>query len=245
MTKLPIAVCLFTSTKGHFGAHTTNDTLNHLNRQIPLSTFGALYAHVKVDPDKLALGDEIVANLRARGFTVEQTIGSWSRGTSHGQAYLGDMAKASQSPVVQSQPFMLLAEDDSTLNPNACDLLTLLSRMTNMLESNHDLVSTRLIRRTDWDGGVPIIRADKDIWYSDNFDFQPAILRSRDYLIANKVIQDNWAQLSHLQCELVMRIALDTLSRAKERHAVFLPDYAETYHLGTPDYLKTKALLNL
>ncbi len=117
--------------------------------------------------------------------------------------------------------------------------------MTNMLESNHDLVSTRLIRRTDWEGGVPVIRADKDIWYSENFDFQPAVLRSRDYLIANKVIQDNWAQLSHLQCELVMRIALDTLSRAKERYAVFLPDYAETYHLGTPDYLKTKASLNL
>lgn len=245
MTKLPIALCLFTTTKPHFGHYTYLDTLNHLARQIPLDQFGARYAHIKVTPSQEDIAVKMARELEARGFVVEQTTAAWARGTSHQLAYLGDMRKASQSPVIQSQPYILMLEDDSPFVCHQADLTTCLYRMTDALARDHNLVSTRFIRRNDWDGGVPVIRANKDHFFSQNLDFQPLVVRSRDYLLANKVIEDNWGRLSHLQCELVMRIAFDTLSRSTERHMVWLPDYAETYHLGNPDYPTLRQTLNL
>lgn len=248
MTKLPMAVCLFTSTKGHWGVKTMyRDTLNHLARQIPLSDFGALYAHIKVglSQEDALIAANIATDLEARGFHVERTHADWSRGTSHQVGYLGDMRKASQSPIIQSQPFMLLLEDDSPFTCHRGHLDTCLYAMTTALATNHNLVSTRFIRRLDWEGGVPVIHRSGDHFFSQNLDFQPMVVRSRDYLLANKVIEDNWAQLGHLQCELVMRIAFDTLTRATERHMVWLPDYAETYHLGVPEHQVLRAQLNL
>lgn len=245
MTKLPIAICLFTSTKGHFGHSTLEATLRHLDRQIPLSQFGGLYAHIKVTPGEEAVADAMLNELCLYGFVVEQTVGAWSRGTSHGQEYLKDQRKASQSRVVQSQPYTLLLEDDSTMSPAKGDLITLLSQMVTSLEIDHNLVSTRFIRACDWYGGVPTIGPVGDTFYSPNHDMQPGIVRSRDYLIAHKIIEDNWAQLSHLQCELVMRIALDTLSRSPNRHMVWHPSKGESIHLGTPEYPALKASLNL
>lgn len=221
------------------------DTINYLDRQIPLSSFGTLYAHIKITPGEEDIGAQIESNLMSRGFRVEKTLGEWKRGQSHGHAYLADMNRASQSPVIQSQPYMLLLEDDSLFTCHGDDLVLCLSRMTDALARDPELVSTRFLRRNDWDGGVPVIRAAKDHFFSPNLDFQPAILRSRDYLIANKVIEDHWDELSHLQCELIMRIAFDTLSRGPERHMVWLPDYAETYHLGSPDYPALKSSLGL
>lgn len=245
MTKLPICLTLFTSTKPHFGHSTWEATLRHLDRQIPLSQFGARYAHVKVSPDQKDVGFVMEMDLIHRGFFVDTTVGDWSRGMSHQNAYLLDQRKASQSRVVQDQPFMLLLEDDSTLSPRKGELANYLAQMMQALEQEYSLVSTRLVRRCDWDGGIPTIGPVTSIFFSPNFDFQPAVLRSRDFLFAHKVIEDNWAQLSHLQCELVMRIALDTLSRSQYRHMVWHPDEIETVHLGTPDYPALKASLNL
>lgn len=246
MTTLPISICLFTSTKGHYDVKTIYlDTLNHLNRQIPLSQFGSLYAHIKVTPGEEQIGADMARELNGRGFIVDQTVGAWNRGTSHQQAYLADMNTASQARPIHYNPYMLLLEDDSPFECHQQDLVACLHRMVSFLDGNQDIVSTRFIRAGDWAGGVPVIHAEKDYFYSPNCDFQPMILRTRDYFIANKIIQDNWASIGHLQCELIMRLALDQLSRSDCRHVVWLPEYGETYHLGTPDYLKTKAAIGL
>lgn len=237
MPKLPIAVCLFTSTKGHFGYSTYEDTLNHLNKQIPLSYFSALYSHIKISPGSEEIAERMADNLKKRGFHVETTVGEWSRGMSHQNAYLEDMRKASQSQFIQSQPYMLLLEDDSPFLCHEESLTACLQEMVRLLHDCSDVVSTRFIRKIDFDGGVPIIYQDKNYFWSPNFDFQPAILRSRDYLLANKVIEDNWNKLSQTQCELAMRLALDTLTREKEyKHMVWLPSYGETIHIGTQNY---------
>lgn len=244
MTNLPISICLFTSTKGHFGHSTYLDTLRHLDRQIPLSQFGKRYAHIKVSSDQRDEGVAMELALMDRGFAVDATVGDWSRGMSHQNAYLLDQRKASQSRVLQSQPFMLLLEDDSVMECHTYSLADCLSRMVTALEEPL-IMSTRFIRRCDWDGGVPVLDKTETTFFSPHFDFQPAVIRSRDYLIANKVIEDNWESLKHLQCEMVMRMALDTMSRAPLRHLVWLPHVAESIHLGVPDYPSIKASLNL
>lgn len=245
MNKLPISLCLFTSTKGHFSYATYQDTLNHLSRQIPLLQFGALYAHIKVTPSQESIGDEIKNNLTERGFIVEKTVGDWVRGISHGQHYLLDQKKASRSKILHSQPFCLILEDDSTLSPIKNNLEYYVSQMIGFLENDMDIVSTRLIRKNDWDGGVPVLEKRDTHWFSENFDMQPSILRTRDFFLAHNAIEDNWDKLSHLQCELVLRLALDTLSRSSLRHMVWLPEEIHSVHLGVPDYLEIKKSLNL
>ena len=242
MTKLPISVCLFTSTRGHYQASTCNDTLNLLARLIPLDLFGALYAHIKVTPGEEALGIKMELDLTTRGFGVDATVGGWQRGASHQQAYLIDMRKASQSRVLLSQPYMLLLEDDSPFICHGDDTVGCLIRMVRMLEQDPNLVSTRFIRRGDYDGGVPHLHDEADHFYSPHFDFQPAILRSRDYFLANKVLEAYWGQVSAMQCEMAMRMALDNLTRDPSRaHLVWKPDYAETYHLGIPNHAEELA----
>lgn len=246
MTKIPISICFFTTTRGHYNNKSMYlDTLNHLNKQISLYDFGARYAHIKVTPGEEEISKNMRAELEKRGFVVEETLGDWSRGTSHQQAYLIDMRKASQSLVIQSQPYMLLLEDDSPFTCHEEELAQCLSRMIYTLENDPNTVSCRFIRKGDYDGGIPMFAPKLKYFSSPNFDFQPAILRSRDYLIANKIIEDNWSSLSHLQCELIMRIALDTLSRSEYKHLVWRPEYGETYHLGTPDYESVKKSIGL
>lgn len=243
MTKLPIALCMFTTTKGHWGRRDLYlETLNLMSRLVPLSDFGARYVHIKVSPGEEALAEQMRAELITRGFHVDQTVGSWSHGNmSHQNEYLRDMNKASQSPVLHSQPYMLLLEDDSPFLCRRAGLVECLSRMIGFLEGDINVVSTRLLWRSAFDGGVPNLRDQHDYFFSPHFDFQPSILRPRDYMIANKVIEQNWEQVKHAHCEMVMRMALDTVSRSQYRHVVLKPDYAEPFHLGGADHLEAVA----
>lgn len=233
-----------TSTKGHYQVRDMYAwTLTSIDRQIPLSQFGGLYAHVKVSTGDEKIGEQMEAILKSKGFTVELTPGDWSRGTSHQQAYLIDLRRASMHPVVQGQPYVLIQEDDSTMDVHGGDLAQVLHRMVRFLD-NPDVVSTRFLRRGDLCTS-PIIKQEADLFYSPHYNLQPSILRSRDFYIANRFIEINWAQLSHLQCELILRIALNQLTRSKLAHIAWLPDYAESHHLGVPDYLNVRKTLNL
>lgn len=245
MNKLPISICFFTSTKGHFKESTYAATLDHLNHQIPLSEFGALYCHIKISPGEEILGSKMEEDLKRRGFAVETTIAPWTRGTEHQVEYLKDMRKASKSPVLNSQPYMLLLEDDSIMVTEKVKLVSVLSDMVQFLQSNQDIVSTRFIRKSDFDGGVPVLLKESNHFYSPYFDFQPAILRFRDFFLANKVLEDNWASVVKTQCEMAMRLALNSLSRSKLNHIVWLPEHAHTVHLGVPNYLEIKKQYNL
>jgi hypothetical protein len=245
MNKLPISLVLMTSTKGHYGVRDMYAwTLTSIDRQIPLDQFGCLYAHIKASTGDEEVTAKMEANLKALGFIVEVTKGDWSRGTSHQQAYLEDLRRASVHPAVQSQPYILLNEDDSTMDVHGGDLVHVLHRMITFLHVNPDIVSTRFLRRGDFCTS-PILEQEADYFYSPHYNLQPSILRSRDFFIANRLIEAGWSQISHLQCELILRLALNQLTRSEFAHIVWLPDYAETIHLGVPDHENVRKTLNL
>lgn len=242
---IPIALCLFTSTRGHFGISTYLDTLNYLSKQIPLSDFGALYAHIKVDPNNEELGIKMEKQLLEMGFTVEKTTASWSRGMSMQNSYLLDMRKASQSRVLSSQPYMMLLEDDGFISTEQDDLISAFSRMIGFLDTDSNIVSTRFIRKNDFESGVPVLKKTDDYFFSPYLDFQQGIYRFRDFFIANKIIEENWEQASKMQCEMVMRLAFNRLSRSELCHIVWLPSYGHSIHIGTEEYAKSKKASNL
>ncbi len=247
---LPIALCLFTSTKGHFGHRDVyRTTLNHLDRQVPLNTFGARVAHIKVGSsvEEQAIATVMEADLEGYGFEVITTVADWSRGQSHQLAYMEDVVRVSKHPSVTRQPYMLWLEDDSTITPHECSAEDLLLRSCQMLADDNELTSVRLLRAGDLSTSpmVDEVGADARFFHSPHFNFQPALLRSRDFYLGARLVEANPEGAATIQCEMLWRMVLTIFSRSPRQHRVYHPSFAETIHLGTPDYPALKVSLNL
>lgn len=248
--RLPICLGLFTSTKGHFGRKTDWEiTINHWDRQVPLSLFGHRIAHIKVTPGDEELAADIKGKLEGHGFQVLMTTADWSRGLSHGAAYLGDMVTVSKQSEVHTQPYFLLLEDDSPVVCHGCSLEDLLLRSCHLLATNHKLVTARLIRKGDYDGGVPTLGEAEEgrAFYSPHTDFQPLLIRSLDFYRLGMILEANPQACAQTQCEQLWAVILRQFSRSAHRHLVWKPFWAETAHIGAPqeDHVQTIRQLNL
>ncbi len=236
MRTLPISLVLFTSSKQHFGFKDVYlKTLAHLDRQIPLSLFGARVAHVKVGLDDAAFGEEMRGELEARGFTVLTTSADWSRGQSHQMAYMQDVIKLSKEPSVYRHPYVLWTEDDQTITPHQCSAEDLLLQSCRRLADDNELVSVRLLRRGDLSTS-PMVGREETLFYSPHLNFQWPLMRARDFYLASLAIEHNPQAAATIQCEMLWRLVLANFSRSDRKHIVYLPDFAESIHLGTPEY---------
>lgn len=243
--KLPLTLCLWTSTKGHWGDRTLyKATLAHLDRQVPLALFNERIAHVKQSVGDEAVAAEMEAYLVGLGFHVIKTVADWSRGTVHQQQYLLDMRRVSVESRLHRSPYMLVLEDDSPFTVHTGTLVDTLARSCQMLNDNHELLSVRFLRRGDLETSLRVGEF-RDGFYSPDFNLQPAIVRTRDWYVVHRAIEEHWTQLSHLQCELLLRLVFGTLTRSPLCHAVWWSDVGETYHLGVKDNAALKASLNL
>jgi hypothetical protein len=191
----------------------------------------------------------MVADLEARGFKVLTTTADWGRGLSHQAQYMADVVKLSKEKAVYEQPYVLWLEDDSTLDSHVVPLDDLLAQSCQMLAKDHDLTSIRLLRPTDLSTSpmvsVPPEQSDPRWFYSPDFNFQPALLRSRDFYLAARFVEENPQAAALVQCEALWRMVLTPFSRSPRQHLVYHPTYASTTHLGVPEYPAIKASLNL
>lgn len=245
---IPISLVFFTSTKGHYGFKDMYlDTLNHLNKQIPLASFSVKVAHIKVSPDETLAGAIMERNLIQRGFKVIITVGEWTRGTSHQWAYLEDQRRVSREWSIYKNPHILFLEDDSPFTCHYECLEGCLHAMTSRMDASPDTLTFRFIRRADYDGGVPHLSDEPQsgCFWSPYTDFQPMLIRSRDYHLLHKTIEDNWEKVKHIQSEALWAMVLAPFSRSDFKHLVWYPDRGETFHLGVPDYLNVRKSLNL
>lgn len=112
MTPLPLTLALFTSTRGHFGRDTYQDTVNDLLRQLPTG-WEALHANVKWEPGEETKRDEMKAWLEARGFTVTTPCKQWKHhDATHQEGYLEDIGLVMEQI---KTPYYLHLEDDMWL----------------------------------------------------------------------------------------------------------------------------------
>lgn len=236
MNKLGITLCFYTSTKGHWGRKTDwKLTLDHIERQVPLSLFGGLLASLKITPGDEALAAEMEKELVSRGFKVLAATADWSRGTSHQVGYMGDVCRLARDPLVHSQPYVWWMEDDGACLSHDYTLERLLAESMRLLATDADSLTVRLMRRCD-DRGPTVEPAQQDprFFYSQDFNFQPAVLRARDFQIGALCIERNPQFAAAVQCEQLWRMVLDNFSRSELRHIVWEPDFAEVLHLGVP-----------
>jgi hypothetical protein len=245
MPTIPLSLLFFTSTKGHFGHKDIYlTTLADLNRQIPLDQFATKVAHIKVSPGDEKLGAEMMIDLSDMGFKVLETVAHWDRGQSHQLGYMADVIKVSKERCIHKNPHVLWLEDDATITPHQVSPEKLLAEMVWMIESHPDILTARLLRRCDHSTSSVLLQQPNYFW-SPHVNFQPLCLRSSHFYLAAKFIEDNWDKVQNVQCEMLWRLVLAPFSRDELKHVVFMPDYAETIHLGVKEYPELKAQLNL
>lgn len=233
---------LFVTTKGHFGRKTDwITTLNNINRQFPLKQFAGKIASLKISPGEEAIGKDIEDQLISFGFKVLIKTASWSRGTNHQVAYNEDIYRLSIDPLINKQPYVWWLEDDGILDMHGRSLESLLSDSIDMLSEDADLLTVRVRRRGDDRGPEACPATNPHFFYSTDFNFQPAVLRSRDFQLAALFIARNPHLTSQVQIEALWRIILNNFTRKPSCHAVWECDWAEVYHIGVPqsDYEQT------
>ncbi len=237
MKRLPICLCLYTSTKGHHkrGSQDCMLTVRDWDRQLPLTSFGGLLAHIRVSPGEETLGDEMATELRGRGFHVIMTTGAWSRGTSHQAAYMDTFVRMSVEDMIYKQPYYLHLEDDSIVR-SKLSLEDLLLESCQLLADDYRAVSVR-VRRPNDDRGPDIPRTPSDprLFWSQDVNFQPFLLRSMDFYRLAIILGQNPKACEEVQCERLVRLILDGFSRSPYRHAVYELDHAQTIHLGVAE----------
>lgn len=247
---LPITLLLFLTTQGYGGCRTIyRAMLDGWDRQLPLSTFRLRYAHLKVTPGEESIAEAITADLQQRGFVVESATGDWVRGQAHFNAYLADQVKVSKDALIYDNPYVLWLDHDYVPMCHVDPLPKVLARMTRLIESSPDIVSARFLREEDADALAPdrtvAIEPDQHLAWSAHFNWNPVLLRSRDYHLACKVIEDNWTVATRKHGEALWREVLAPFSRSSRKHAVWLPSYACVANLGVPHYTEVAQRLGL
>lgn len=236
MTRAPITLLFFTTTRGHFSRRTDwKLTLDDIDRQLPLSTFGARLASLKVTPGDEEIGAVMQRELEARGFRVIAITADWQRGHSHQVAYCEDAIRLSRQPEVHAHPYVWWIEDDGAIRCHDGSLARLLADSTSMLAADPDLLTVRLRRRADDRGPVvPVTYGDPRLFHSEDLNFQPFVARARDLQLAALCVERNPEAQATVQIERLWRVVFDSFSRSRLRHAVWECEHAEVWHLGVP-----------
>ena len=216
-----ITFCFYTSTKGHFNRKTDwRLTLNHWDKQAPLSSFGLLVAHIKVTPGEEGLAAAMESEMRDRGFHVIQTLGGWTRGMSHQNGYMEDCIKVSKDRDIYDCPYYLHVEDDSPIVPHVGDLTDLLKDSVELLQ-NHETLTVRPMRRGDDKGPTTAPSDDPRLFWSEHVNFQPLLMRSLDFYRVGLALEANPQARQQIQCEMLWRLILANFSRSPYKHAVW------------------------
>jgi hypothetical protein len=245
MTTIPATFLMFIATSGHAGWRSIyKATLDHCDRELPLSTWRTRAAHIKILPGEEAIGEWIKKDLEAWGFVVETAVAPWERGQSHYAEYLKDQIKMSQHPAVFSNPFVYWTDQDYLTVCHKHSYERVLHRMIQLVESCPDILSARFLREGDFPSS-PVLETEGELFWSPHFNFQPLLMRSRDFHYACKAIEDNWAAAIKMHGEALWREVLKPLSRDHKQHAVWMPDYAEVANLGVSDYRSVAQRFNL
>lgn len=241
IVKVPISLCLFTSTKGHFGIKIRyQETIQSLSANIPLSYFANKVAHIKVSPGEEAIAVEMTQKLEGYGFKVYSTTAIWSHGqNSHQIEYLSDMLKIYSLPELQKTKYVFALEDDWLLKSD--NFIKDVDFTISLFEQNPDLLQVRIPRYSnEFDRinglytkhgiqGVAKKASDKHFWHND-FSMNPSLFRLRD--LRNALVLLHRAPNLPMHVEHGLGAALKFLSMANTPFAALTT--ARIAHIGTP-----------
>lgn len=254
MHSIPLNLCVFDSTKGHFDrTEIYRDTINSLGNQIPLVMFANRYVHIKVDPnreDETKRLDEVVDFYSSKGFSTIISYGSWHHfSDSHQKSYCADLIKMYSSIVEQKIPYTLHLESDWKFFPRDQSLVDHLERGMRYLDVSPTILSVRVPRFCNELDRLEGLKKkhNMDVWtapeerqsfagrfyrHNDNISLNPNIFRTRDLWAATRTLELNFNRFG-FHAEMGFTHCLRWLSPDKLPYSIYNPSEFNCLHIGT------------
>jgi hypothetical protein len=245
--KIPLAIALFATTKGHWGINTRwRETVNDLNSQIPLGNFSALFSNIKVtNNEEISFGNEIAEELKSLyGFNNHLEVQDWKHfDVSHQVGYLSDIFRMYNNPKVLESQYVLHLEDDWLIRAEDGDLLKWINKAINLLEKNPNILQVRFPRFNDEFKRINNLKErhgidtysrhhDDDFFVHSDFSLNPSIFRTRDLRNATLLIIKNQNSFGpHVEHDFGR--AVKYFSNPQESLSCFYPNKARSYHIGS------------
>jgi len=239
-----LTVCLYTSSKGHFGRSTYQRTVQSLLAQVPASSWGDLLSHIKVDPtpEGEAKAKEMAAFLREHGFHGRTTVGQWRHNDdSHQLGFLQDQMTLLGHVTT---PYIYFSEDDWQVRPYEFDLEYWLHEAVSILDKDPSIVQVRIPRFTNEMDRINGLKAKHNIdgravmdliesrWFRQNdWSNHPHVARTRDLRAALTFIaKTNLPR--HSEHGMGRAMALLSWNETGLPFACFNPEMIRCGHIG-------------
>lgn len=252
MHSIPLNLCVFDSTKGHFGRNEIyQDTITNLGNQIPLGIFANRYVHIKVDPnrpDEKERLASVVTFYESRGFLITVSYGSFKHfDVSHQKAYCLDLIKMYSSVIQQTVAYTLHLESDWLFHPRDKSLIDHLETGMRYLDANPTVLSLRVPRYENEVFRLQSVRAkhglDVDVVldesfkpsfyrHNDNISLNPNMFRTRDLWAATRTLELNFDRFG-FHAEMGFTHCLRWLSPDKLPYSIYNPLEFNCLHIGT------------
>jgi len=244
-----IALCFFTSTKGHYDIRSRfKETVVNINLQVPIRDFCCAVAHIKITPGEQDIADDMQKTLESYGFQVEKTTADWRHADqSHQSEYLKDIKRIFNLKEVQACEYALFQEDDITIHPRKHDLRYYLYKSTSILKNNTDVISVRIprasnererINKLKQKHGIFSKTADSDekelYFFASDFSNNPHLIRPRDMRNA-LILMERHPQSFMQHSEMGLGPAIKYFSYSDMPIAIFNPDQIVGRHIGVID----------
>ena len=170
-----LTVCIFATTKGHFGIKNRYyETIHDLEKH--KIDFAKKLAHIKISPNEIEFGEKMRVDFEELGYKVLTTVGEWSHfHCSHPINQLKDLGTVLQEI---NTPFLLNWEDDFLCHAKSHNLYYYLKYAIDLLDNNPNKISqVRIPRKSDDLDRYPTLIQDKTGWYRQNtiFSFNPYV----------------------------------------------------------------------
>ena len=238
-----LVLLMFTSAKGHFGYKNSYEfVMNDLWKHGFTSVFKKI-AHIKYRGNEDHDAELIEENLKFNSYEVIKTRGDWEHNSSsHAKEYYKDQLKLFSS---HAKPYSLFQEDDYFLHCSGETIYKYFYEAIEFLEKNPQALCVRINAEPDRhiNGATKITdsiyRQDEDrTVYGSTFTFQPTILRTRDYLAALRIINNNLHLLDSVHCEILSGQVFKQFSDDKSPFYFFDPDLVWCEHIGEKEKLE-------
>lgn len=246
--KIPLAICLFTTTKGHHNITTRwRETVQDLHKQIPLQNFADLFASIKAEHESkeqyaLNIAKELHQNY---GFENHTSLMPWRHGDqSHQNGYLSNIEYIYNLPQVLKNQYVLHLEDDWLIRAEDGGLLRWIHKAIKILEEQPNVLQVRFPRFSNEFQRINKLKekhgidtwareVNGDYFVHSDFSLNPSIFRSRDLRNAVLLMKKNPAHFEpHVEHGLGK--ALKYFSHPQENLVCLSPSKVRAYHVGAP-----------
>lgn len=246
MQSLDLNLCVFTSSKGHFGrVDIYKQTFNDLFNKIPYQLFSNRYVHIKRSSGQDDVFNEQVNFFKQFKFEILDTYGDWSHFGNHQVEYSKDIIKM-YDYVNHNSQYSLHLEDDWIFNCySGLQLHDYFGKCFRYLSLRKDILCVRFPRFIDEPNRLNGLMAkhgmnvqcvndntEKSFFiHNDNLSLNPVIFRTLQIRAAARLMELNPTLQQHVEHQFSK--ALNWMSKEKYFYSIIDPKEIFISHIGT------------